>query len=134
MRQEMAKRILMVDDDKELCAEVKDILVDEGFTFDAVHTGVEGLERIRLGGCDLVLLDLKIPGCSGFEVLRAARQMPASPRIVVLTGRPLSRHLPDEIRGVQQDRDEETLDLADAVLNKPFEIEALLAELKNLTQ
>ena len=128
----MAKKILMVDDDKELCEEVRDILVDEGFDFDAVHTGTEGLERIRRGAYDLVLLDLKIPGCNGFEILSAVRMMAESPRIIVLTGRPLTRQLPDELKP-SQDKDEEILALADAVLNKPFDIDLLLNKLSDLT-
>jgi CheY-like chemotaxis protein len=128
----MPRRILMIDDDRELCEEVRDILVDEGFEFDAVHTGTEGLRRIG-DGYDLVLLDLKIPGCSGFEILSATKTMAARPKIAVLTGRPLSHQLPDELRPAH-DKDEEILGLADAVLNKPFDIDVFLSKVAELTK
>jgi DNA-binding response OmpR family regulator len=128
----MPTKILIVDDDKELCEEITEILVDEGFNVETTHTGTEGLERMQRVKYDVLLLDLKLPGFNGFQVLKAARQMPVSPRIIVLTGRPLAADLPDELK-THQDTDEETLKLADAVFNKPFDIEILLGKITELS-
>ena len=67
------ERILVVDDDAELCELVIEYLAPEGFRVEARHDGESGLEAARSGNYDLVVLDVMIPKLSGLDVLRRLR-------------------------------------------------------------
>src|SRR6202044_2679469 len=79
-----AKRILIVDDDVELCELVGQYLNSQGFQIEAVHDGSLGLERSLSGTYSLIILDVMLPGIRGFEVLRRVRAKSAVP-IIMLT-------------------------------------------------
>jgi DNA-binding response OmpR family regulator len=64
------EHVLIVDDDVELCALVKEYLSAEEFQVDAVHNGSDGLQRALSGDYDLVVLDVMLPGKNGLDVLR----------------------------------------------------------------
>ena len=75
------ERILVIDDDVELCQLVGEYLRAEGFTIECVHDGESGLKKATMGDYVLVVLDVMLPGINGFEVLRRIR---ASSRLLVL--------------------------------------------------
>jgi two-component system response regulator CpxR len=79
-----ATRILVVDDDVELCELVDQYLKSQGFQIDAVHDGSTGVERALSGVYSLVILDVMLPGIRGFEVLRRIRAKSALP-VIMLT-------------------------------------------------
>ena len=79
-------RLLVIDDDAELCELVARFLAGEGFLVDAVHTGARGIERALGGGYALVLLDVMLGRINGFDVLRNIRA--ASPIPVTFGSRP----------------------------------------------
>ncbi|MFZ0410601.1 MAG: response regulator transcription factor [Candidatus Acidiferrales bacterium] len=79
-----SSRILIVDDDVELCELVGQYLKSQGFQIDAVHDGTMGVERSLDGDYSLIILDVMLPGIRGFEVLRQVRAKSAVP-IVMLT-------------------------------------------------
>ena len=81
-------RILVVDDDEQIGRLLRQVLGAAGFAVESVATGEAGLERVRSGEVDLVLLDLKLPDRSGLEVLEAIRSDPATRLlpVVMLTG------------------------------------------------
>ncbi|MBV8206711.1 MAG: response regulator, partial [Acidobacteria bacterium] len=79
-------RILVIDDDVDLCALVKEYLETESFQVEAVHSGTRGLERARTGEHALVVLDVMLPGMSGFELLRTLRGASEIP-VLLLTAR-----------------------------------------------
>src|SRR6202034_18682 len=79
-----AMRILIVDDDVELCELVGQYLKSQGFQIEAVHDGSLGLERSLSGTYSLIILDVMLPGIRGFEVLRRVRAKSAVP-IIMLT-------------------------------------------------
>src|ERR1700733_1697424 len=81
-----ALRILIVDDDVELCELVGQYLKSQGFQIEAVHDGSLGLERSVSGAYSLIILDVMLPGIRGFEVLRRVRAKSAVP-IIMLTAR-----------------------------------------------
>ena len=68
------QRVLMIDDDRKLCALVRDYLAPMGFVVDARHTGHEGLRQALDGDYEAVILDVMMPGMNGVEVLRALRK------------------------------------------------------------
>lgn len=73
--------ILIIDDDIDLCELLRELLTPEGFTVAAVHNGIEGVKQAVSGQYALVVLDVMLPGLTGFEVLRQIR---ASSRVAVL--------------------------------------------------
>src|SRR3990172_5673125 len=79
-------RLLVIDDDAELCDLVAEYLKPEGFEVEAVHDGGQGVERALSGGYALVVLDVMLPGLNGFEVLRRIRAQSGAP-VLMLTAR-----------------------------------------------
>src|SRR5215471_17033712 len=79
-------RILVVDDDVELCGLVREYLESEGFEVECVYDGERGLEKALNGEYTLVVLDVMLPGINGFEVLRRLRVTSRIP-VLLLTAR-----------------------------------------------
>lgn len=79
-------RILVIDDDIELCELVAEYLEPDGYKVDAIHDGVRGVERALTGDYSLAVIDYMLPGLNGFEVLRQIRATSRLP-IVMLTAR-----------------------------------------------
>lgn len=79
-------RILLVDDDTELCELLAEYLTTEGFEVAAVHDGPAALERAPKEHWDAVILDVMLPGMNGFDVLKRLRPMLAAP-VLMLTAR-----------------------------------------------
>jgi two-component system response regulator CpxR len=67
-------KILLADDDEELCLLLRDFLVRDGFDVDVSHDGSEALARARDGGHDALILDVMLPGRSGLDLLRELRR------------------------------------------------------------
>src|ERR1700752_2836536 len=80
------ERILIIDDDVELCTLVEEYLQAEGFVVESVHDGENGLQQASDGGYLLVVLDVMLPGINGFEVLRRIRATSRLP-VLLLTAR-----------------------------------------------
>ena len=123
----MNNNILIIDDDDELSEEIAEILKDEGYKVTVAFNGLDGKSLIEKNKYNLLLLDLKIPGLTGFDILKIVKPKIKDLKVLVLTGRPLSKnHLKKKAP------EEETLKLADGIMNKPFEIEILLQTIKGL--
>jgi len=122
----MAK-ILLVDDDRELCSEIADILRDEGYTVDVINDGQEALGAVRQEEFDLILLDLKIPGVNGLEVLKEIRKKGAT-KVFVVTGSSISRE--DFDGDFFKKSAADLIKQADSILYKPFKVEQLINKVK----
>jgi two-component system response regulator CpxR len=72
-------RVLLVDDDEELCELVREYLVQEGFQLDAEVDGARAVERAASGDYQLTVLDVMLPGVSGFDLLRRIRARSRTP-------------------------------------------------------
>ncbi len=79
-------RILVVDDDETLRTELGSLLRDSGYVVSLAADGPEALARLALGGIDVVLLDLVMPGMTGLELLRAAHAAHPTITFIVITG------------------------------------------------
>jgi DNA-binding response OmpR family regulator len=79
-------KVLIIDDDEELCELVSEYLSVEGFEVESVHDGESGLQRARGGTYDLAILDVMMPKKNGFDVLRELRQSSQIP-VLMLTAR-----------------------------------------------
>lgn len=112
------ERILVVDDDVELCALVEEYLTAEGFSLQAVHDGERGLQAAQSNEFALVVLDVMLPGINGFEVLRRIRSVSKIP-VLLLTARGEDV---DRIVGLEIG--------ADDYLPKPFNPRELVARIR----
>lgn len=111
-------RVLIVDDDKELCRLLGERLSGEDFEIEAVHDGVRGLERALSGEHSLVILDVMLPGMKGLDVLRKLRESSPVP-VLILTAR---GEEVDRILGLEIG--------ADDYLPKPFNPRELIARIR----
>jgi DNA-binding response OmpR family regulator len=111
-------RILVIDDDAELCGLVGEYLEPEGFQVEAVHDGTRGLERALDGDHLLIVLDVMLPGLNGFDVLRRLRVASKTP-VLLLTARGEDV---DRIVGLEIG--------ADDYLPKPFNPRELVARIR----
>ncbi|HYK37489.1 response regulator [Alloacidobacterium sp.] len=111
-------RVLIVDDDVELCRLLVERLRAEGFALEAVHDGRRGLERARSHEHDFIILDLMLPGMGGLDVLRSLRAQSRVP-VLILTARGEDV---DRILGLEIG--------ADDYLPKPFNPRELIARIR----
>ncbi len=79
-------RVLLVDDDEALCELLGEYLESEGFSVWSVHNGVEALEAAQQEAWDAIILDVMLPGMSGFDVLKRIKPLVEVP-VLMLTAR-----------------------------------------------
>lgn len=77
--------ILVVDDEKDTCANLKDILGDLGYDVDVAYDGPSALELVEQRPYDVALLDLKMPGMDGLELYRRIKKMRADTVAIIVT-------------------------------------------------
>lgn len=111
-------RILIIDDDNELCELLNDYLSSESFEVEMVHTGDGGAEKALAEDFALVILDVMLPGMNGFDVLRKIRESSRVP-VIMLTARGDDI---DRIVGLEMG--------ADDYLAKPFNPRELVARIR----
>jgi two-component system response regulator CpxR len=111
-------RVLVIDDDAELCSLVREYLEAEDFAVESVHDGKRGLERALSHDHSLVILDVMLPSLNGFEVLKMLRNTSRIP-VLLLTARGEDV---DRIVGLEIG--------ADDYLPKPFNPRELVARIR----
>ena len=111
-------KVLIIDDDEELCELVSEYLGVEGFETAVVNDGASGLEAARSGKYDLAILDVMLPKMNGFEVLKNLRTDSKLP-VLMLTARGDDM---ERIVGLETG--------ADDYLPKPFNPRELVARLR----
>ncbi|WP_432696989.1 response regulator transcription factor [Marinobacterium sp. YM272] len=113
------ERLLIIDDDRDLCELLKDYLGHEGYRVDACHSAEEALELLGVeSSWDLLILDIQMPGASGLELLQQLRPRVQTP-VIMLTGRGDEI---DRILGLEMG--------ADDYLGKPCNPRELLARVR----
>ena len=80
------KRILIVDDEKNIASSLKGILSDEGYDVSMTGDGMEALELIQKDPPDLVLLDIWLPGMDGIEVLKTLKTYSPGVEVLIMSG------------------------------------------------
>ncbi|HEV7842349.1 MAG TPA: response regulator transcription factor [Pyrinomonadaceae bacterium] len=116
--------VLIIDDDKELCELVGELLREEGFRIETASQSAKGLTRALSGEFNLVVLDVMMPGMNGFEVLRqirAAQDKASRTPVLMLTARGEDV---DRIVGLEIG--------ADDYLPKPFNPRELVARINSI--
>ncbi len=114
-------RVLLVEDEPGLQLAVSDRLVSEGYQVETTGDGNTAVTRATGEPFDIIVLDVMLPGCDGFDVARTLRQQGIQTPILMLTAR---GEVVDRVVGL-------TLG-ADDYLTKPFEMIELLARLEAL--
>jgi DNA-binding NtrC family response regulator len=79
-------RVLIVDDEEELVSALVERLTLRGFRAKGVTAGADALTYLEGASCDVVLLDVKMPGIGGLEVIKRIKEQQPSLEVVLLTG------------------------------------------------
>lgn len=112
--------VLIIDDDKELCALMKKCVEQEKLSVITAYNGAEGLRLASENNCSLVILDVMLPDIDGFQVLRKIREVSIVP-VLMLTAK---NEESDKVLGLRIG--------ADDYLTKPFSINELIARVNSL--
>lgn len=115
------RRILLIEDEPGLVLTLTDRLVSEGYEAASATDGQGGLRRAISEVWDLILLDVMLPGMSGFDVVKEIRQNKVTTPVIMLTAR---GQVVDKVLGLKLG--------ADDYLTKPFEMIELLARIEAL--
>ena len=115
----MKPRVLVVDDDAPVRESLKKVLQQAGYEVLLAAGAAEALERRQSGAVDLLLLDLCLPGRSGWELLEELRAMPPLAPVILITA------LPNQARAARAAR-------VGALLEKPIEVPVLLKTIEEL--
>ena len=118
-----SRQILVVEDEEHLAVGIKYNLQAEGYRVTTVGDGPSALEQLRpnCAGVDLVILDVMLPGMSGYAVCEQLRDMDSEIPVLILSARTLPE---DRARGFDVG--------ANQYLTKPFELDELLSRVNNL--
>ncbi|HEY0712122.1 MAG TPA: sigma-54 dependent transcriptional regulator, partial [Polyangia bacterium] len=108
-------RILVVDDDPAMGEFLREELVHEGFDVEVAASGRAGIERVKQGGIELIVSDVKMPDLDGLDLLREVREVHPTPYVVTITA---FGSIDTAIRAVKLG--------AYDYITKPFEIEQLV--------
>lgn len=113
-------RILVIDDDRELCALIKQSVLQECIETDCCYSGKSGLLQLKEKEYQLVILDVRMPGYDGFETLEQIRKENSLP-VLMFTSKNDSA---SKVRGLRAG--------ADDYLTKPFDMDELIARIVSL--
>ena len=114
-------RFTIVEDNQTLANGIAHQLRDQGHAADVIHDGDEALAFLLRDGADMVILDVNLPGCSGFDVVRGLRQAGQTMPIILLTARD---SVNDRVAGLDAG--------ADDYLIKPLDMKELDARIRAL--
>ena len=116
-------KLLIVEDERKLARLLRGLLEDENHTVELAYDGEEGLEFVRAGEYDLIILDVMLPRIDGLEVCRRIRAKRIQTPILMLTAR---TSVEDRVAGLDAG--------ADDYLTKPFAFAELLARIRALAR
>ena len=109
-------KLLIVDDEETLRILVRSELEERGYEVDEAESGEKALEKLRSNKYNLVILDIRMPGMDGMEVLKKIREENLAPKVIMLTG----------VEELKIARDSLNLGAND-FLTKPYDIRTLLS-------
>jgi DNA-binding NtrC family response regulator len=115
--------ILIIDDDFDLCTVLKEELIEVGYGVEFVNTGDDAFLYIERHNVDLVLLDLKMPGKDGFDVLRELNEKKIKVKVIVLTAYA-------DVKGAIESARMGASDF----INKPYDLDELLITIRKVLQ
>ena len=116
-------RLLIVEDEKELCDTIAKSLYDVGYEVDTSYNGSEALEYVLTEEYDLIVLDLNLPGIDGMDILRELRRENEETKVLILSAR---SQIADKVEGLDAG--------ANDYMEKPFHLQELEARIRSLTR
>ena len=116
-------RLLIVEDEKELCDTVAKSLYGAGYEVDTCYDGDEALDYILSDDYDLIVLDLNLPGTDGMDILRELRKKNEETKVLILSAR---SQITDKVEGLDAG--------ANDYMEKPFHLQELEARIRSLTR
>ncbi len=116
-------RILIVEDEKRLADALCQILTEQKYMTDVVFDGADGYEYAKSGIYDCIILDVMLPGMSGFDMVSLLRRDRISTPVLMLTARDT---VSDKVRGLDAGSDD--------YMTKPFSPQELLARIRVLSR
>ncbi len=116
MAQRMKLRVLVIDDDEDICLYLKEFLTREGYRVTTISKPLDALPEIREGRHQIVLLDVRMPEMDGVELLREIRAIDSDVCVIIMTAYPSVESAVDTMKSDAFD-----------YLRKPFELEQLRA-------
>jgi len=122
---ERAERILVVEDDEDLCALLCRFLATEGFRADGVHDGLDAVRRVKSDPPDAVVLDVMLPGMNGFDVCQELKFNRATTLVPILMLTAL---------GDRESRERGLWVGANAYVTKPYEPNELVRQIRRLLE
>lgn len=115
----MQQRILIIEDDLEICNLLKEFLLESGYEIKISNTGIDGMRVLKTSAFDLVILDLMLPFKSGDEILRELRSFSNIPVIIL------------SANGMVHTKVELLRLGADDYVSKPFDLNEILARIES---
>lgn len=116
-------RLLIVEDEKQICDMVAKSLYAAGYEVDTCYDGKEALECILSENYDLIVLDLNLPGMDGMELLKELRKYNDETKVLILSAR---GQIADKVEGLDAG--------ANDYMEKPFHLQELEARIRSLTR
>ena len=116
-------RLLVVEDEKDLCDTIAKVLYDSGYEVDTCYDGEEALDYILTEEYDLIVLDLNLPGMDGMDILKELRQTNEETKVLILSAR---SQIADKVEGLDAG--------ANDYMEKPFHLQELEARIRSLTR
>ena len=116
-------RLLVVEDEKDLCDTIAKVLYDSGYEVDTCYDGDEALDYILTEEYDLIVLDLNLPGMDGMDILKELRQKNEETKVLILSAR---SQIADKVEGLDAG--------ANDYMEKPFHLQELEARIRSLTR
>jgi two-component system OmpR family response regulator len=114
-------RLLLIEDDKETADEIRAELGERGFDIDWAASGIEGLDKARSGGAEVIVVDRLLPGMDGLTIIEALRREGMRTPVLVLSA---LGAVDDRVRGLRAGGDD--------YLTKPFATVELVARVEAL--
>lgn len=122
---QMKNRILIIEDDVDLCEVLAESFEDEGYNVHYLQNGQSGKDELKRNPYDILILDIKLPGLTGFEILDWLKDSEKKIKTIVLTGMPINEKLTKYLNK-DNSKEAELLRYADFVINKPVNTVLLL--------
>ena len=116
-------RLLIVEDEKQMCDTVARSLYAAGYEVDTCYDGAEALECILAENYDLIVLDLNLPGMDGMDLLKELRKENEETKVLILSAR---GQIADKVEGLDAG--------ANDYMEKPFHLQELEARIRSLTR
>ncbi len=113
-------KVLLVDDEEELVVTLAERLIIRGISAKAVTSGMEAIKLLNEEEFDVVIVDVKMPGIGGIEVLTQIKVIRPQTKVILLTG-----------RASEKERELSLIEGAFAYLIKPVALKELIRQMKN---